>query len=75
MLLDRGHGKPTTAVAGDKATAPLAIDFRWADAVPEQQPNDGLAKTPAEQLVHRTVACAVEEDAGAVADMVTCGNA
>jgi hypothetical protein len=32
-LLDRGFGRPTTIIAGDEAAAPLAIDFKWADAV------------------------------------------
>lgn len=34
-LLDRGWGKPTQPLAGDR-NAPLAIDFRWADATPAQ---------------------------------------
>ena len=36
-LLDRGWGKPTQSLAGDR-NAPLAIDFRWADATPEPEP-------------------------------------
>jgi len=35
-LLDRGWGKPTQPLAGDGMAAPLAIDFRWADATPAQ---------------------------------------
>ena len=35
-LLDRGWGKPTQPLAGDADAAPLAIDFRWADATPAQ---------------------------------------
>ena len=31
-LLDRGYGRATQAIAGDVTSAPLAIDFRWADA-------------------------------------------
>ena len=34
-LLDRGWGRPTQSLAGDR-NAPLAIDFRWADAAPAQ---------------------------------------
>jgi hypothetical protein len=33
-LLDRGWGKPTQPLAGDRDAAPL--DFRWADAMPAQ---------------------------------------
>jgi hypothetical protein len=35
-LLDRGWGRPTAFIAGDSSAAPLAIDFRWADATPAQ---------------------------------------
>ena len=35
-LLDRGWGKPTQPLAGDSSAPPLAVDFRWADAPPEQ---------------------------------------
>ena len=35
-LLDRGYGRATQPLAGDDNTAPLAIDFRWADAPPAQ---------------------------------------
>src|SRR5690242_1389756 len=34
-LLDRGYGKATTLIGSDETAAPLAIDFRWADAAPE----------------------------------------
>ena len=37
-LLDRGWGKPTQPLAGDRDAAPLAIDFRWADATPQPAP-------------------------------------
>jgi hypothetical protein len=41
-LLDRGFGKVALPVTGDRS-APLAVDFRWADAVitapPEPSPN------------------------------------
>jgi hypothetical protein len=73
-LLDRGFGKATQHIAGDETTTPLAIDFCWADAAPHSAPNDASARIAAEQLPHRTVAGAVQEDANAV-DMVTCGNA
>src|SRR5205809_920571 len=33
-LLDRGFGKPTQPLSGDPDGAPMAIDFRWADATP-----------------------------------------
>ena len=32
-LLDRGFGKSTQPLSGDAGGQPLAIDFRWADAV------------------------------------------
>ena len=35
-LLDRGWGKPTQPLAGDSSAPPLVVDFRWADAPPEQ---------------------------------------
>jgi hypothetical protein len=73
-LLDRGFGKATQHIAGDEATTPLAIDFCWADAAPHSTPTDASAGIAAEQVPHRTVAGAVQEDANAV-DMVTCGNA
>jgi hypothetical protein len=33
-LLDRGFGKATQPLSGDPDGSPLAIDFRWADALP-----------------------------------------
>lgn len=33
-LLDRGYGKATQPLSGDPDGPPLAIDFRWADALP-----------------------------------------
>ena len=37
-LLDRAWGRRTTAgfIAGDADSAPIAVDFRWADATPAQ---------------------------------------
>jgi hypothetical protein len=37
-LLDRAWGRPTTYVAGHESAAPVQIDFRWADALPEVAP-------------------------------------
>jgi len=37
-LLDRGYGRATQPLAGDADAAPLAIDFRWADATPQPAP-------------------------------------
>ena len=73
-LLDRGFGKATQHIAGDEAMTPLAIDFCWQDATP-QSAASAPANATAELLVHQTVAAAIGEDAGAVADMATCGNA
>jgi hypothetical protein len=33
-LLDRGYGKATQPLSGDPDGPPLAVDFRWADALP-----------------------------------------
>ena len=41
-LLDRGFGKSTVLLAGDSSAGPLLIDFRWADALP-QQPSEAEA--------------------------------
>ena len=35
-LLDRGYGRATQPLAGDSSAPPLAVEFRWADATPEQ---------------------------------------
>ena len=37
-LLDRGFGRSTQPLSGDTEAPPVSITFRWADAVPEQQP-------------------------------------
>jgi hypothetical protein len=37
-LLDRAWGKPTLPLAGDAAAAPIAYEFRWADATPPPEP-------------------------------------
>jgi hypothetical protein len=34
-LLDRGWGRPTAFIAGDRDAPPVAIQFEWADAVSE----------------------------------------
>jgi hypothetical protein len=73
-LLDRGFGKATQHIAGDEQAAPMAFDFRWADATPEQAASAEPVESAAEQLVRQGIAGAVEQDAEAV-DMVTCGNA
>jgi hypothetical protein len=36
-LLDRGYGKAAQPISGDPDGAPLAIDFRWADATPREE--------------------------------------
>jgi hypothetical protein len=41
-LLDRGYGKATQPVAGDR-NAPLLVDFRWSDGAPAI---DGTAIQP-----------------------------
>ena len=42
-LLDRGWGKPTQPLAGDRAV-PLLVDFRWSDGPlePQLQPEPTL---------------------------------
>jgi hypothetical protein len=73
-LLDRGFGKATQHIAGDEQAAPMAFDFRWADATPKQAASAEPVESAAEQLVRQGIAGSVQEDAEAV-DMVTCGNA
>ena len=34
-LLDRGWGRPTAFIAGDRDAPPVAVRFEWADAVSE----------------------------------------
>jgi hypothetical protein len=58
-----------------RSFGPAAIARLWADATTSQASSAEPAKATAEQLVHHGVAGAVEEDAGTVADMGTCGNA
>src|SRR3954447_26264846 len=42
-LLDRGYGKATQPIAGDVGSAPLQVDFRWADP-PQPQPEPEAAE-------------------------------
>lgn len=45
-LLDRGYGKPVQMVAGDPER-PIAVDFRWADALPTVPAQiEGQAEAP-----------------------------
>lgn len=50
-LLDRGFGKSTQPLSGDAGGVPLAIDFRWADAVqpaaPALEPEPEVAEAAA----------------------------
>jgi hypothetical protein len=73
-LLDRGFGKATQHIAGDEQAAPMAFDFRWADATPELAASAEPVESAAEQLVRQGIAGAVQEDAEAF-DLVTCSNA
>jgi hypothetical protein len=44
-LLDRGWGRPTAFIGGDASAAPLAIDFRWAPALPEHEGASTITST------------------------------
>lgn len=41
-LLDRGYGKATQPLSGDPDGPPLAVDFRWADALPAAIANTAI---------------------------------
>jgi hypothetical protein len=73
-LLDRGFGKATQHIAGDEQAAPMAFDFRWADATPEQAASAEPVESAAEQFARQGIAGAVEGGADTL-DVATCGNA
>ncbi len=37
-LLDRGYGKATQPMSGDRDMSPVSYEFRWADATPQPEP-------------------------------------
>ena len=54
-LLDRGCGRPRQAIVGD-TNAPIAIDFRWADAT-------AVGNTAVSTALHPVIEAAVEAEA------------
>ena len=40
-LLDRGYGKSTQPLAGDRSAGPMHVTFTWADATPPPEPGAG----------------------------------
>lgn len=54
-LLDRAYGRPRQAIVGD-TNAPIAIDFRWADAT-------AVGNTIVSTALHPVIEAAVEAEA------------
>jgi hypothetical protein len=50
-LLDRGYGKATQPLSGDPDGPPLAVDFRWADALSAPMRGDDVIESDDPVLV------------------------